>query len=111
VFLGSSIEPEKASLKSASTANPPQNDHFIAFLSKIYRLNGFGMISILIWSLASCFPLPFFGPRVGLFEWKLKQFFCFSFDLVVLLGFAYVINQINVKQLYVIPSKQGTFRH
>jgi hypothetical protein len=29
MFLGPSIEPEKASLKSASTANPPQNDHFI----------------------------------------------------------------------------------
>jgi hypothetical protein len=41
--LGPSIEPEKASLKSASTANPPQKVNFIAFLMKIYRLNGFGM--------------------------------------------------------------------
>jgi hypothetical protein len=32
MFLGSSIEPEKPSPKSASTANPPQNDHFIANL-------------------------------------------------------------------------------
>jgi hypothetical protein len=36
-FWGPSIEPEKASLKSASTANPPQNDHFIPFLLKIYH--------------------------------------------------------------------------
>jgi hypothetical protein len=30
--IGASIEPEKPSPKSASTANPPQNDHFIAIL-------------------------------------------------------------------------------
>jgi hypothetical protein len=29
---GPSIEPEKPSPKSASTANPPQNDQFIAIL-------------------------------------------------------------------------------
>jgi hypothetical protein len=29
MILGPSIEPEKPSPKSASTANPPQNDHFI----------------------------------------------------------------------------------
>jgi hypothetical protein len=32
-FWGPSIEPEKRSLKSASTANPPQNDHFIGFFN------------------------------------------------------------------------------
>jgi hypothetical protein len=32
-FLGPSIEPEKVTAKSASTANPPQNDHFIEFFN------------------------------------------------------------------------------
>jgi hypothetical protein len=32
MILGPSIEPEKASLKSASTANPPQKVNFIAIL-------------------------------------------------------------------------------
>jgi hypothetical protein len=32
-ILGPSIEPEKPSPKSASTANPPQNDHFIEFFN------------------------------------------------------------------------------
>jgi hypothetical protein len=31
-FWGPSIEPEKPSPKSAYTANPPQNDHFIEVL-------------------------------------------------------------------------------
>jgi hypothetical protein len=51
MFLGPSIEPEKASPKSASTANPPRKVNFIAFLLIIYRVNGFGIISIKFWSL------------------------------------------------------------
>jgi hypothetical protein len=38
MILGPSIEPEKPSVKSASTANPPQNDHFIA-ISNLSRPN------------------------------------------------------------------------
>jgi hypothetical protein len=33
MFLGPSIEPEKVSLKSASTANPPQKEKFIGFFN------------------------------------------------------------------------------
>jgi hypothetical protein len=47
-FLGSSIEPEKPSPKSASTANPPQNDHFI----RIFNLSRPNFVPIpFIWSL------------------------------------------------------------
>jgi hypothetical protein len=56
MFLGPSIEPEKASPKSASTANPPRKVNFIAFLLIIYRVNGFGIISIKFWS--------FFVPKI-----------------------------------------------
>jgi hypothetical protein len=34
------------------------------------------MVSNLFWSLAYCSPLPFFGPRVGFYLRKTKQFFC-----------------------------------
>jgi hypothetical protein len=44
MILGPSIQPEKASLKSASTANPPRKVVFIVILLKIYSLNGFGII-------------------------------------------------------------------
>jgi hypothetical protein len=60
-FLGPSIEPEKPSVKSASTPYPPKNDHFIAFLLKIYRVNGFGIIFNIFWSLVLYVTLPFFG--------------------------------------------------
>jgi hypothetical protein len=36
--IGPSIEPEKPSVKSASTANPPQKDEFIVIFI-IYRVN------------------------------------------------------------------------
>jgi hypothetical protein len=42
MILGPSIEPEKPSVKSASTPYPPQKVVFIAILLKIYRLNGSG---------------------------------------------------------------------
>jgi hypothetical protein len=41
MILGPSIEPEKPSPKSASTANPPQKVKIIGFFIKIYNLYHF----------------------------------------------------------------------
>jgi hypothetical protein len=60
MILGPSIEPEKASPKSASTANPPQKCHFIAFLYFGTRLFVFfsKFLVWVVWCVLFC-PLRF----------------------------------------------------
>jgi hypothetical protein len=52
MIFGPSIEPEKPSVKSASTPYPPQNDDFIAFLLKII---GSMVQAIIHYPLQNCF--------------------------------------------------------
>jgi hypothetical protein len=59
-ILGPSIEPEKPSPKSASTANPPQKVIFIDILLKLGR--EFMTVTFLI-----IFSSEFFGPRLSVF--------------------------------------------
>jgi hypothetical protein len=69
MFLGPSIEPEKPSPKSASSANPPLKVIFIAFSLKFITTHGSGNLSrpitevlaILFWYLVLSFTLPFIG--------------------------------------------------
>jgi hypothetical protein len=68
-ILGPSIEPEKPSVKSASTPYPPWKVNFIAFLSIIYHRTTFSMIFNFIWSLAYCLSLPFFGAQSNWLLW------------------------------------------
>jgi hypothetical protein len=59
MILGPSIEPEKASVKSASTANPPQKPVFIAILS-IFAFFGVGVFL----GFSDCMLLGLCFPRV-----------------------------------------------
>jgi hypothetical protein len=110
-FWGPSIEPEKPSPKSASTANPPQKVDFIAFLLKIYSLNGLASFSTLFWSLAYCLPLPFFG-TLGI---GYSEFFWFCNSFVVLIQllifvcllFVFVRRSPNRKQT--VGPQKGAF--
>jgi hypothetical protein len=71
MILGSSIEPEKPSVKSASTPYPPQKVIFMPFLLNLSLLNCSGnnllpiteLLATLFWSLVLYCPLPFFGTQ------------------------------------------------
>jgi cellulose synthase/poly-beta-1,6-N-acetylglucosamine synthase-like glycosyltransferase len=104
-ILGSSIEPEKRSLKSASTANPPQKVVFIAFFLKIYRVNGFGIISIIFWSLVLLLYSSIFWYRLELVTLVFLLVFFWSF-------FVFVVLLVDQKHATVRqkPLKQGTFQ-
>jgi hypothetical protein len=71
-FWGPSIEPEKRSLKSASTANPPQKVTFIAFLSKL----GSEIINDPWNWFFNSSRLNLFGPILTIKDVRRKQFFC-----------------------------------
>jgi hypothetical protein len=87
LILGPSIEPEKASVKSASTANPPLKSDFMGVF--IISRPNFGIVCFLYLVLGILsFTLPFFGPWNWFTLGKTQQFFClFGLLLVRLVCF------------------------
>jgi hypothetical protein len=76
LILGPSIEPEKPSVKSASTPYPPpQNDHFIAFLYLIVTFRVLSVLSCLSCMLGIVFSSSIFWYSDGMLLWVFLVFF------------------------------------
>jgi hypothetical protein len=77
VILGSSIEPEKPSAKSASTANPPPKSQFYTKFIEIYHYSWlrqfiathYRIVGFIFWSLVLFCSLPFFGIQTECLLW------------------------------------------
>jgi hypothetical protein len=113
MILGPSIEPEKRSLKSASTANPPRKVKFIAFLLKfVLKMVLIVRDPIFNISCLSCiFGIVFQTFLISIFIHERRSSFSVwaSAVLPVSFGLCFVLwfKNSNLKQTYRRPPKRG----